>query len=276
MSEEQAPWGERSNPTLRQVLVEAPWCKMPMALAVGAGWTKTDVAVYAYLDYRAGKRGWFYDTQQSIVEALGSSLTGVKRSIAALKDAGYVDVERTARDGSNTYYVRARVALAGDETDHSWAVPGPKNGLSNGPDLGPLPIRPKTPAIDTSKEPSSTPPEQGVWEYFRAHIQPKARMRPSSLSKIRARLKTYTVDEVTQAIDKFAAHPWWMEHNGHQGAEWFFFDDAKIERWLTLKPPQIVNGEGAPSGGGHNGTAASNSRGPDAPARKPSGLEKYR
>lgn len=132
------------------------------------------------------------------------------------------------------------------------------------------------PSVEPLVEPSESapPPEAVVWEYFRLRIQPRARKRPSALTKIKARLKSYTVDELTKAIDTFAAHPWWMEHNGNQGAEWFFSDDAKIERWLNLTLPKIVNGGESPSGGGSNGTASA-TRGSDAPVRKPTGLEKY-
>ena len=73
-----------------------------------------------------------------------------------------------------------------------------------------------------------------VWEYYRAKIQPKARVCPDS--KIRCRLKRFSVEELKLAIDRFAANYWWRSHNARQGGEWFFRSDSQIDRFLLLEP----------------------------------------
>jgi len=80
----------------------------------------------------------------------------------------------------------------------------------------------------------SIPVERQLFDYYRERIQPAA--RTFTASKIKARLKTFNADELRAAVDKFASAQWWMEHNGHQGADWFFRNDAQIERFLNLKP----------------------------------------
>lgn len=263
MSEEQAPYGGRPGiPSPRSVLVEAPWCKMPMELAMEPSWSKTEIAVYAYLDWRAGKRGWFYESQQAIVEATGVSIASVKRAIASLKEHGFIEVDRTARDASNMYYIRARLAPAGSGVSY----PGITGDTSEGSPAIPLSIRPQTTTTDPTIEDATA----RVWEHFRLMIQPQSRKRPAALSKIKARLKTNSEEELIEAINRFHDHPWWMEHNSHQGAEWFFFDDAKIERWRNLKPP-------VEKGGGSNGTngRSSGAGRSDAATRQPSALDQW-
>lgn len=73
-----------------------------------------------------------------------------------------------------------------------------------------------------------------VFEYYRARIQPKARLCPRE--KIAARLKRFTVTELKDGIDRFARDPWWMEHNADRGAPWFFHSDARSEQFLLLEP----------------------------------------
>lgn len=94
-----------------------------------------------------------------------------------------------------------------------------------------------------------------VWGYYRERIQPKA--RTYNPRKIAARLKTFTVDELKQGIDHFAADHWWMEQNASRGADWFFDKDARSEQFLNMTPRQLVA-----SGNGHakNGQVGKQSR----------------
>lgn len=73
-----------------------------------------------------------------------------------------------------------------------------------------------------------------VWAYFKAKIQPGARLVPRD--KIKARLRTFTVEDLMLGIDHFAADHWQMEHNGARGGAWFFHDDARSESYRLLEP----------------------------------------
>lgn len=73
-----------------------------------------------------------------------------------------------------------------------------------------------------------------VFEHYRQHIQPQARLHATD--KIKTRLKRWKVTDLKAAIDHFAADSWQMDHNAHRGAEWFFASDGRIEQYVNLKP----------------------------------------
>lgn len=112
---------------------------------------------------------------------------------------------------------------------------------------------PKSPARQRALTPDVQARVTEVWDYYRARIQPKARVYTAS--KIANRLRTFSVAEIKAGIDRFAADPWWMERCSGQGADWFFGNDAQVERWINLVP----RATGA-TGGARTGTGARPSR----------------
>lgn len=52
---------------------------------------------------------------------------------------------------------------------------------------------------------------------------------------INARLKTYSVDKLKQAIDCFSNNKWRMDNNADKPLSWFFRSDEQIETFLCLK-----------------------------------------
>ena len=112
-----------------------------------------------------------------------------------------------------------------------------------------------TPPVSRDTCPPTTPENQSakaLFEHYKARIQPNARLCPTD--KIRARLKTFSVDELTQAIDRFAADAWWMEHNACRGAAWFFHSDSRIEQLINLIPRKDTrNGKHQPASDGGAG-----------------------
>jgi hypothetical protein len=91
------------------------------------------------------------------------------------------------------------------------------------------------------REPAGAGDEQRLFDYYREKIQPKARV--NAPEKIRARLKTFSADELCRAIDNFAADWWWMKHNATQGVEWFFRSDRQVERFLNMVPRPEPEGD---------------------------------
>ncbi len=73
-----------------------------------------------------------------------------------------------------------------------------------------------------------------VWDYYKAEIQPEARICPTD--KIRARLKHFEVDELTQGIENFRDDAWCMAHNRTRGGAWFFHSDERSQQFLTMEP----------------------------------------
>ena len=75
-----------------------------------------------------------------------------------------------------------------------------------------------------------------AFEAYRTAIQPKARLLPAARDKIKRRLNTYSLSELLQAVANFAADAWYMQHNAHRGAAWFFHSDERIEQFANLVP----------------------------------------
>jgi hypothetical protein len=65
----------------------------------------------------------------------------------------------------------------------------------------------------------------------------------TSKNKIFKRLEIYTLEELTKAIDNFAADKWWMDHNSHRGIQWFFHSDDRIETFLNLPKDKRIDDE---------------------------------
>lgn len=90
-----------------------------------------------------------------------------------------------------------------------------------------------------------------IYAHFKECIQPAS--RTCAADKIRARLKKFSVAELKQGIDNFAAHSWSMDNNAHRGSGWFFANDVRSEMYLNMKP----EGEADTSANEHvNGTAS--------------------
>ena len=90
--------------------VEAPWAKMPLSLLRDQSMTRSDLLVYSWLDYKAGKRGWFWGAQGDFAQELGIGLRSVNRAIRGLMVKGYVATRAGGmkRHNQYVYYILAR------------------------------------------------------------------------------------------------------------------------------------------------------------------------
>lgn len=89
------------------------------------------------------------------------------------------------------------------------------------------------------KDSSKIPPEtKKIFAYYKKKIQPNSRPLEKHMRKIAARLRTYSVDDLKIAIDRFAASDWWMKNNGWRGASWFFGSDDRVEKSMNIQPQE--------------------------------------
>lgn len=90
-----------------------------------------------------------------------------------------------------------------------------------------------------------------VFEYYREKVQPNARLIDAARQKIKTRLKTFSVVQLKEGIDRFVAEPWRMENNAREGAAWFFHSDERSEKFLNLVPraDRPSNGRASPVSG---------------------------
>jgi|TARA_R110000824_G_scaffold400884_1_gene609743 ribosomal protein L37E len=73
-------------------------------------------------------------------------------------------------------------------------------------------------------------------EAFRQYVNPRAKesITDKAKSKVDARLKRYTIDELTIAMHNFSTDEWNMKNNRHRGLAWFMTGDDRIEEFLNL------------------------------------------
>ncbi len=107
--------------------------------------------------------------------------------------------------------------------------------ISTGTPESTMPSLTEKPEPDAPKQPES-PDVVAAFEAYRSAIQPRARFLPAARDKIKRRLQTYTIDELLQAVSNFAADAWYMQHNAHRGAAWFYHSDDRIEQYINLVP----------------------------------------
>lgn len=80
-----------------------------------------------------------------------------------------------------------------------------------------------------------------VATYHREHVQPKSRMLKAGRDKIKARLKTFSPEDLMLAVDQFRDYrdkdgvAWWMDNCGWRGLAWFFHTDNRVEQFLNLE-----------------------------------------
>ena len=84
---------------------------------------------------------------------------------------------------------------------------------------------------------------KNIYAHYTEKIHKSSRLTNGGKTKIKKRLESYTEAELLQAINNFSESKWWMENNSHQGVEWFFKSDERIDKLLNLKPSKKPEAE---------------------------------
>ena len=74
-----------------------------------------------------------------------------------------------------------------------------------------------------------------VFIYYKEKINSGNRLTEGAKQKIKTRLKTFSLEELLEAINRFSKDKWWVDNNSHRGLAWFFKSDDRIEQFLNLK-----------------------------------------
>ena len=77
---------------------------------------------------------------------------------------------------------------------------------------------------------------EAVAKEYKQRIHTDANLTEKARAKIKTRLKTYSVEQLSTAMARFSADWWWVENNGRQGMAWFFDSDDRIEKFRNLIP----------------------------------------
>ena len=247
---------------------------------VGAAALRMLVALGTYADTTTG---WCWPKQRALGDRLGITRQAVSRALRDLASFGYIEIKEqhdpaTGSQVGSTYRLVMDFHLPDQfrrtpQPDVAGGIkltlrpPQPDVADPATPEVAPpatseiappatseiappatsdvAPKEEERPRGNVPKERPRNEPagdvEQSLFDHYRAKIQPKARV--NAPEKIRARLKTFSADELRQAIDNFAADWWWMKHNATQGVEWFFRSDRQVERFLNLVPRPEPDGD---------------------------------
>lgn len=230
---------------------------------VGASALRMLVALGTYAD----AEGWCWPKQRQLAARLGVSRQAVSKALRDLAAWGYIEIHEQYDEASGSQ-IASRYRLVMNVVPASQFRRTPQPDIAGGErsDCAPrnvgftppatLEIAPpatsdvagyrdplkgvsierpnRTTQVNDPIDIPAESPERELFDYYRSKIQPKVRI--NAPEKIRARLKRFTLDELKQGIDKFAADSWWMENNATRGVAWFFDSDRRSEQFLNLRP----------------------------------------
>lgn len=189
-----------------------------------------------------------FDSPEHAAQCAGRPLAHVKDLIAR----GLLDAES---DGLWMHHWKEHQEVSPSDVSRDRSGKAPTNPPSKGRhslgnDSAETPVEASLEKREERRESNSphTPPQGAVsdpridevFEHWRATIKPNGRLTPEARRKIAARLKTFTVAELKEGIDRFGRHGWQMEHNGSRPADWFFHSDQRSETYRDLKPENVV------------------------------------
>lgn len=192
------------------------------------------VRVYALLAYYASSNGNSTHTRASLASELRMGKSTLDEKLKELRTHGCVTIENRQRlDGS---FLPSNYWVHGTPTEPA---------LSPGEPGHPSPAQPGHPSripgtlISTDDSGSDVNPRDvGVvrelfdhWRTARGHK--RAHLNDERRTKIKARLKRFTADQLHQAIDGVANDPW-PDRVRHDDLLVIFRNDSQVEKFLDL------------------------------------------
>lgn len=219
--------------------------------------------VYLYLCRRAGPDGTSWPGIQRIAQDVGIHRDTVRRSIKALEYAGLVTRQARRRpdggDASYLYTVRTAVppgrigdrgrgeneATGDAETRLRRTTRTKDSQVKDNNNVVALPVRQSNIAAADDK-PDPILEQVKEFHAYYCHrwrqVFPRGpRLLPGRIQKIRARLKTFTLDELKQACDNLYQSPFHRGHNDQNKPygtiDYLIRSDEQIDRWLNVGRP---------------------------------------
>ena len=175
--------------------------------------------LYGQISALASKEGYCWAGDEKLSKDVGISKGSVKGLLKNLENIGYISRETHNVGGGKLRKIYIHKGANNATQGVKWTVDKGSNA----------PFLPLDKSLDKRIE------IQSIKDAYAYRINKNSRLTEGAKTKIKARLKTYTLEELTKAIEKFSQDEWWMEKNSHQGLEWFFRSDAQIDKFLNLK-----------------------------------------
>lgn len=119
---------------MEQYTIDGPWCKMPLEVMFDKRLSPADKQVYTIIAYKAGMRGWFWAKQSDLAERMSLVRETMARSVAKLREYGYIHTWQREKSGLLCYAVGAHTKTFTPNMDDA-----PIDDLANDPVLPPPP-----------------------------------------------------------------------------------------------------------------------------------------
>ncbi len=74
--------------------IDAPWAKIPLAVADDSRLSRSALRIYIHLDYLAGRRGYWYGSPTTLGYVARVSPATLRSAIRLLVGCGYISVDR--------------------------------------------------------------------------------------------------------------------------------------------------------------------------------------
>lgn len=212
----------------------------------------------ALADRHHAETGACFPSVETIAKDTELSERTVRRALDDLAEAGFVTRERRRRgDGSLSTYAyefpdeayEPPVDRVSEPPDSLTATPSGQSGRA---DLGSKPLT-RTTAVavvpdsredDVDRSPSDVGRVYSTWRMERGKTR-KAydRISPNRRTKIEARLREFTADELCEAIRGVARDPW-KDRPLHDDLVVIFRNREQVEKFLELAAGTTANGRG--------------------------------
>lgn len=194
---------------------------------------------YMVLDtvyHLSAKHGYCYKSSDAIALDIGLTARGVRKLLQRLIDRGLL-----VRSAAGLVCGDAYLAIAYTETVERNKVPQVRNKV---PKSGTkFPVAEQSTSKSYSKEEQKNNTTSGkpdtareILEFYNHTFRRKQQALPPRLAKIKTRLRTYTADQLKQAIVNASRNDFF---NGGGSSGWvgdidyLMRDDAKVEKYLT-------------------------------------------
>lgn len=248
--------GERFNPykTFNGVFIPEAIVSIPVKkLSQGAK------LAYGRLCRYAGKNGLAYPRRETLAEEIGCKVRQVDSYLNQLKRFGLLEAVRIGLGKPNEYYfiwheifdspyenadsLKQNKAVTDLPQQHesesqNVATPSIKESHSKRVKERENTANAESLINGIKNQSNSSTDIESLVVYYQQKISSAARLTTKAEKILEKRFQEFTYDELIKAIDNFSQQPWHMKNNSHQGLAWFFQDEDKVLKWISMVKPQ--------------------------------------
>ena len=175
--------------------------------------------IYGEISSLCNREGFCWAANQHFADVFTISRTSVSKHISMLEFLGFIEIESEQGGNVRKIYIVSPLKKT--------LIPLKENLKGTLKEN----LNIDTHTIDIQKDNIY----KELLSFFKEKIY-NCRLTDAAKDKIRTRLKTFTKEQLLQAIENFSKDSWWMEHNSRKGMAWFFKSDDRIEQFINMIP----------------------------------------